>query len=42
LWGVIMSLTILRSPTFLTIIILLLIVMGISTITLLLVEANVL
>jgi len=37
-----MSLTILRSPTFLTIIILLLIMMGISTITLLLVEANVL
>jgi len=42
LWGVLMSLTILRSPTFLTIIILLLIMMGISTITLLLVEANVL
>jgi len=37
-----MALTVLRSPTFLTIIILLLIVMGISTVTLLLVEANVL
>jgi hypothetical protein len=37
-----MTITVLRSPTFLTIIILLLIVMGISTVTLLLVEANVL
>jgi len=37
-----MALTILRSPTFLTIIIILLIVMSISTITLLLVEAGVL
>ena len=35
-----MALTILRSPTFLTIIIILLIAMGISTITLLLIEAG--
>jgi len=37
-----MAVTILRNPTFLTIIVLLLVVMGMSTITLLLVEANVL
>jgi len=37
-----MALTVLRNPTFLTIIILLLIMTGISTITLLMVEAKVL
>jgi len=36
-----MAITVLRNPTFLTIVVLLLIMMGISTITLLLVESGV-